>query len=143
MKKIAIIVANYEKEIGQMLLDGALTAITDAKGEPPKIFHVPGAVEIPMLASKIIDKFDAILCLGAVIQGETKHFDYVCKIVSEGCMHLAINHKKPVTFGVLTTNNRTEALARAGGAKGNKGYDTMLCTLDMLAIIDDLGPNYD
>lgn len=139
MNKVAIIVADFEKEIADKLLSGALKAWRQSEQDEPMVIRVPGAVELPMMAAKVISDYDAVLCLGCVIQGETKHFDYVCKIASEGCMHLAIAHKKPVTFGVLTTLNREQALARAGGAKCDKGFDTMLCTLDMLAKIKNLG----
>lgn len=139
MSNIAIIVSEFDKNISDKLLEGALNAWHEKFNSVPKIIRVPGAVEIPMMAAKIIDHYSAILCLGCVIQGETMHFDYVCKIVSEGCLQLAIQHKKPVTFGVLTTRDRAQAIARAGGIKCNKGYDSMLCTIKMLDIIGTLG----
>ena len=138
MNKVAIVVAGFDKEIANLLLKGANQAWSEHFSGEPKTIWVPGAVEIPCMVANIIDDYDAVLCLGAVIQGETRHFDYVCKIAAEGCLQLAITSKKPVTFGVLTTNNRQQALERAGGKKGNKGYDTMLCTLDMLATINNL-----
>lgn len=138
MKKIAIVASKFNIEITEKLLAGALLAWDDQQDKSinPKTFWVPGAVEIPLITKKLLQRYDAVICLGCVIQGETKHFDYVCNMVSQGCMQLSLESQKPVIFGVLTTTDRLQALERAGGAKGNKGFDSMLAAIDMLNTMD-------
>lgn len=142
LNKVAIVVSRFNLEISERLLDGAYKAWQQqTNAELPKTVWVPGAVEIPVVAANLIVNYSAVLCLGSVIQGETKHFDYVCNMVSNGCCDLAIKYKKPVVFGVLTVDNKDQALARSGGSKCNKGYDTMLCALEMIETIRDLNGN--
>lgn len=136
MSNIAIVVSKFNQEISNKLLAGALEAWYEKYPKSkPKVVWVPGAVEIPVTVASLIDNYSAILTLGSVINGETRHFDYVCKIVSEGCLNLALVHKKPVIFGVLTTENFQQALDRSGGSKGNKGYDCMLSAFEMVDIM--------
>src|SRR4051812_43227628 len=106
---VAIVVSRYHLNITQKLLDGALERLQELKFDSDQITEiwVPGAVEIPITAQRLArtGKFEAIICFGAVIYGETKHFDYVCQQVSQGCMQVALNNDIPVIFGVLTTDN--------------------------------------
>jgi 6,7-dimethyl-8-ribityllumazine synthase len=130
---IGIVVAEWHSEITNALLNGALEALTLAKVKPENIhvLKVPGTYELPYGAVKTIDKHhpDAVVCLGCVIQGETRHFDFICNAVANGLMQLNIQHKIPVTFGVLTTDNLEQAQNRSGGKHGNKGFEAGLTAL--------------
>ena len=130
---IGIVVADWHSEITNALLDGALEALTLAKVKPENIhiLKVPGTYELPYGAVKTIDKYqpDAVVCLGCVIQGETRHFDFICNAVAHGLMQLNIQYKIPVTFGVLTTDNLEQAQNRSGGKHGNKGFEAGLTAL--------------
>lgn len=122
---IAIVVSRFHHEITQKLFDGAVERLQELgfDREQITVVWVPGAVEIPIAAQRLTDrgKFQAIICLGAVIFGETRHFDFVCQQVSQGCQQVALAKDVPVIFGVLTTENITQARERAGGSKGNMG----------------------
>ena len=130
---IGIVVAEWHSEIPNALLNGALEALELAKVKPENIhvFKVPGTYELPYGAVKTIDKHqpDAVVCLGCVIQGETRHFDFICNAVANGLMQLNIQYKIPVTFGVLTTDNLEQAQNRSGGKHGNKGFEAGLTAL--------------
>jgi 6,7-dimethyl-8-ribityllumazine synthase len=130
---IGIVVAEWHSEITNALLNGALEALELAKVKPQNIhvFKVPGTYELPYGAVKTIDKHqpDAVVCLGCVIQGETRHFDFICNAVANGLMQLNIQYKIPVTFGVLTTDNLEQAQNRSGGKHGNKGFEAGLTAL--------------
>jgi 6,7-dimethyl-8-ribityllumazine synthase len=97
---------------------------------------VPGAVEIPFAVQRLaqLNRYDAIIALGAVIRGETTHYDYVCEQVSQGCQRVMLDFDCPVIFGVLTTENEAQALDRVGGNHGHKGKDALDCALQMIAI---------
>ena len=108
------------------------------------MFFVPGAFELPLLAREAVlgDRYAAVVCLGAVIRGETPHFDYVCQQTAAGIARVSLESGKPVAFGVLTTDDTMQALERAGGAVGNKGYEgvvTVVETLDALAKVRGAG----
>ena len=122
---IALVVSRYHGEVTQKLLDGAVNRLQELGFESDQIAEiwVPGAVEIPLAAQRLArtGKYEVIICLGAVIFGETRHFDYVCEQVSQGCQQVALNNDIPVIFGVLTTDNLQQALDRSGGAKGHVG----------------------
>lgn len=130
---IGIVVAEWHSEITNALLNGAIEALELAKVKPQNIhvFKVPGTYELPYGAVKTIDKHqpDAVVCLGCVIQGETRHFDFICNAVANGLMQLNIQYKIPVTFGVLTTDNLEQAQNRSGGKHGNKGFEAGLTAL--------------
>lgn len=137
--RIAIITSRFNQEITQLLYDGAMARfkekkISIAQGD---IFFVPGAIEIPVLAARLArnKKHDAIVCLGAVIRGETDHYDYVCWQVSYGCQKIAIEYDIPVVFGILTTDNEAQALDRCGGAHGHKGVDCADAAIEMIALM--------
>lgn len=136
---IAIVVSEFNKPITSKLLAGALNYLKQADIAESQITvtHVPGAVEIPLLAQHYAKnkKYAAVICLGAVIRGETSHYDYVCQQVSYGCQKIALQYEKPIVFGVLTTEDAAQALARAGGAKGNKGAEAAEVALTMIDLL--------
>jgi len=134
---VAIIVSRFNEEVTEKLLDSAKRRFTELgfDTQQMKIVTVPGAIEIPITAQRLANtmRYDAIICLGAVILGETKHFDYVCQQVSFGCQEVALTHNIPVIFGVLTTNNEDEAHARV--EVGQSCVDTameLLTTLNQI-----------
>lgn len=135
--KIAIVVAEWNEEITDALYQGALTALTTRLPKENISRHVvPGSFELPLAAKWLVSKkdVDAVICLGCVIRGETPHFDYICQAVSHGIMDVGLQSGKPVIFGVLTTENKRQALDRAGGKHGNKGEEAALTALGMLRL---------
>ena len=139
---LAIVVSRFNFEVTEKLLNGAVTRLQELKisRENIKVVWVPGAVEIPLMAQQfaIQGKVDAIICLGAVIKGETDHYDYVCQQVSDGCQKVMLNFNLPVIFGILTTPSVELALARAGGSEGNKGSECVDAALEMINLISQL-----
>jgi 6,7-dimethyl-8-ribityllumazine synthase len=133
--KVAIVLSLFNEFIGQKLLDGALKSLKENKVNENNIdiVKVPGAFEIPLTAEKLasLKKYDTILCLGAVIRGETPHFDFVAEAASTGILQVSLKYGLPIAFGVLTTNNVEQAVERAGGKHGNKGYDIAITALEM------------
>ena len=105
-----------------------------------EVAWVPGAFEIPLIASKMAksNKYDAIICLGAVIRGNTTHYDYVCSEVSKGIAHVSLNSDIPVMFGVVTTENIEQAIERAGTKAGNKGFDCAVGAIEMVNLIREI-----
>jgi 6,7-dimethyl-8-ribityllumazine synthase len=144
--QFAIIVSDFNTEITTELLNGTLSRLaayakqTDAEKINYAVFHVPGAVEIPLIAQTLArqQQPDAIICLGAVIRGETTHYDYVCEQVSNGCQRVALDHHLPVIFGVLTTENETQAWDRLGGKHGHKGHDAADAAIHMSQLLRQL-----
>lgn len=139
---ICIVVSRFNEEITTKLLQGAVDRLAKLGFTEEKItvVHVPGAVEIPLVAKKLIEgaRFRAIVALGAVIRGDTAHFDYVCDMVSSGCMRVSLETGVPIIFGVLTTENEEQALARAGGAHGNKGADAVDTAVETVGLLRTL-----
>ena len=129
----AILVARFNSAITEKLLEGAREALTKAGAKSQEVFYVPGAFELPFAAKKLAERgdFDAIVALGAVIRGETPHFDYVAGEAARGLQQAALETGVPIAFGVLTTDNREQAEARAGGAVGNKGFDAAMTAVEM------------
>ena len=137
--KIAIIVSRFNESITDALLEGAMSCFV-AQGvleDDIQVLTVPGAFEIPQLANHIAaaQAVDGVLCLGAVIRGETPHFDYVCNEAARGCQFVSLTHGLPVSFGVLTTDTVEQAQARAGGDHGNKGEDCALTLIEMVHLM--------
>lgn len=136
---IAIIVSRFNQNVTQRLLQGAQERLQEAgiAAADLHIAWVPGAVELPLAAQQFAKQEDcvAIICLGAVIRGETDHYDYVCQQVSYGCQRVALDYDIPVIFGVLTTQNEEQALARTGGASGHKGREAAEAALEMIALM--------
>lgn len=133
--KVGIIVARFNEFIGSKLLSGAIDGLVrhGMNEEDIEVAWVPGAFEIPVAAQRMAQskKYDAIICLGAVIKGATSHYDYVCAEVSKGVASVSLQFGLPVMFGVLTTDNIEQAIERAGTKAGNKGYDCALGAIEM------------
>lgn len=140
---VAIVVAEFNPEITELLTAGALERLGERgfSEEYITVIKVPGSMEIPLTAQLLAqtDLYAAIICLGAVIQGETDHYRYVCEQVSQGCQRVALEQEIPVIFGVLTTQNEAQALARAGGAEGNKGREAVDAAVRMVELMQEIG----
>lgn len=141
--RIAIITSLFNQPITDALKEGAHQRLLEQGCQPTNIDHfsVPGAVEIPLIAKKLAikDQHHAIITLGAVIRGETTHYDYVCQQVSNGIQQVALDHLIPVIFGILTTENSDQARERLGGNHGHKGKDAADTALEMVQLIDAIG----
>ncbi|AOW52215.1 TPA: 6,7-dimethyl-8-ribityllumazine synthase [Legionella pneumophila subsp. pneumophila] len=139
---IALVVSTFNEPITSALKKGALDRLTELgfKSEDITLVEVPGAVEIPFVAQLLAkkQKVEVIVALGAVIRGETSHYDYVCDQVSQGCQRVMLDYNIPVIFGVLTTENDEQALARVGGTHGHKGRDAIDCAVSMRSIKQQL-----
>ena len=140
--KVGIVAARFNEFITSKLLDGALDGLKrhDVREEDIHVAWVPGAFEIPLIASKMAKsgKYDAVICLGAVIRGSTSHYDYVCNELSKGIAAVSLESSIPVMFGVLTTENIEQAIERAGTKSGNKGYDCAVGAIEMVNLIEQL-----
>lgn len=141
-KKFGIIVARFNSFIGERLLEGAVDTLlrSGAESNDIEIAKVPGAYEIPLIAQKMAQakRYDAIICLGAVIRGATPHFDYVANEVAKGVAQVSMEQGLPVIFGVLTTDSVEQAIERAGTKAGNKGADCAVAAIEMVNLIDAL-----
>ncbi len=140
--EVAIVVSLFNREITKKLQDGAIKHLKACgfKPEDITVIEVPGAVEIPLIAKRLARKnhYGAIIALGAVIRGETSHYDYVCQQVSDGCQQVALEFEIPVVFGVLTTENDEQAWDRVGGKHGHKGVEAVDCALAIHSILQQL-----
>ncbi len=140
--KIGIVAARFNEFITSKLLSGALDGLKRhaVSEDAVDIAWAPGAFEIPLIASKMATsgKYDAVICLGAVIRGSTTHYDYVCSEVSKGIAHISLNSNIPVMFGVLTTENIEQAIERAGTKVGNKGFDCAVGAIEMVNLIHEM-----
>jgi len=140
--KLGVVVSRYNQFITEKLLDGALDGFKSHGGEDDNvtIIRVPGAFELPLIAEKLAasGKYDALVCLGAVIRGDTPHFDYVCDAVTRGIGDAIRTYKIPIGFGVLTTNDVQQAMERAGSKDANKGYEALLTVVEMVNVIRQL-----
>jgi len=137
--KIGIVAARFNEFITSKLLAGALDGLKrhDVKEDDIDVAWVPGAFEIPLIASKMAKskKYDAVICLGAVIRGSTSHYDYVCNEVTKGIAQVSLANDIPVLFGVLTTENIEQAIERAGTKAGNKGFDSAVSAIEMVNLM--------
>ena len=137
--RVGIVAARFNEFITSKLLSGALDGLVrhDVREEDIHVAWVPGAFEIPTAAAALAKsgKYDAVICVGAVIRGDTTHYDYVCNEVSKGIAQISLSTGVPVLFGVLTTENIEQALARAGSKAGNKGYDCALSAIEMVNLM--------
>ncbi|MCY6484888.1 6,7-dimethyl-8-ribityllumazine synthase [Clostridium aestuarii] len=140
--KVGIIVGRFNEFIGSKLLDGALDALKrhGVNEEDLEITWVPGAFEIPLVAKKMAktNRYDAVICLGAVIKGATPHFDYVSSEVSKGVANVGLETELPIIFGVLTTDSIEQAIERAGTKAGNKGYDAAMTAIEMANLLKQI-----
>ena len=137
--RVGIVAARFNEFITSKLVGGALDGLKrhDVKEEDIDVAWVPGAFEIPLIASKMAKskKYDAVICVGAVIRGSTSHYDYVCSEVSKGIANVSLNSDIPVMFGVLTTDNIEQAIERAGSKAGNKGFECATGAIEMVNLI--------
>ncbi|MFN3235396.1 MAG: 6,7-dimethyl-8-ribityllumazine synthase [Gammaproteobacteria bacterium] len=135
---VAVVTSRFNEEVTSMLYEGALQRLRELEFRDAQVHSVwvPGAVEIPLIAKKLAktNHYEAIICLGAVIRGETTHYDYVCQQVSDGCQRVALDHELPIIFGVLTTENVAQAKDRLGGKKGHKGRDAVDAAYEMVSL---------
>ena len=140
--KVGIVAARFNEFITSKLLGGAIDALTreNVKEDDVDIAWVPGAFEIPLVASRMAKsgKYDAIICLGAVIRGSTSHYDYVCAEVSKGIAQVSLNEGIPVMFGVLTTDTIEQAIERAGTKAGNKGFECGQGATEMVNLLKQI-----
>ena len=140
--KIGVVAARFNEFITAKLLEGAMDGLLRHNMDEKDIHvaWVPGAFEIPLIASKMAKsrKYDAVICLGAVIRGSTSHYDYVCSEVSKGIASVSLESGVPVMFGVLTTENIEQAIERAGTKAGNKGFDCAVGAIEMVNLIREM-----
>ncbi|OPY80161.1 MAG: 6,7-dimethyl-8-ribityllumazine synthase [Syntrophorhabdus sp. PtaU1.Bin153] len=139
--KFAIVLSRFNSFITDRLLEGALDALKrhGAQDKQLDIYRVPGAYEIPLIAKVLAKKndVDAVICLGAVIKGATPHFHYVASEVAKGIAVASLESEKPITFGVITSENVEQAIERAGSKSGNKGYDAAMAAIEMANLLKD------
>lgn len=135
-KKFAVIVSEWNEEVTESLYQGAYETLVANGVAKDNIIRksVPGSFELTLAAQWMAEQknIDAVICLGCVIQGETRHFDFICDAVAHGITNVALKYNKPVIFGVLTPNNQKQALDRAGGKHGNKGDEAAITAIKML-----------
>lgn len=135
-KKIGLVVSEWNDQITDSLLSAAHEVLISHGAKPKNINikYVPGSFELPLAAQFLASQkdIDAVICLGCVIQGETRHFDFICDAVANGITSVGLKYNKPIIFGVLTTNNIQQALDRAGGIHGNKGEEAAITAIKML-----------
>ena len=140
--KFGIVVGRFNEFISSKLLSGSIDCLVrhGADNDDITVAWVPGAFEIPLVAKKMAasGKYDAIICLGAVIRGATPHFDYVCAEVSKGIANVSLQYETPVAFGVLTTENIEQAVERAGTKAGNKGVDAAMAAIEMADLLKNI-----
>ncbi len=142
-KRYAVIVSRFNELIGSKLLDGAMDCLNrhDVNEDDVTIYWVPGAFEIPLVAKKVAGSgsFDAVICLGAVIRGETPHFDFVASEASKGIAQSSLETGIPIIFGIVTTDTVEQAVNRAGTIAGNRGFDAALAAIEMSNLISKIG----
>jgi 6,7-dimethyl-8-ribityllumazine synthase len=135
---VAIVVSRFNDFISQRLLDGALDALKrhGASDDKMTIVRVPGAFEIPVMAKRLSsdDRFDCVICLGAVIRGATPHFEYVSSQVARGIASVALESRIPIAFGIITSDTLEQAIERAGAKSGNKGWDAAVSAMEMVSL---------
>ncbi len=141
-KKVAIVSTRWNHFVVDRLVEGAKDAFLRHGGEEENLTHilVPGAFELPMVVEKLLEsgKYDGVCALGAVIRGATPHFDYVSAEATKGIASVSLKHKKPVSFGLLTTDNIEQSIERAGTKAGNKGFEAMSVVIELLDLYENL-----
>ena len=133
--KVCIIVSNFYPKISKMLIDGAVSKLRENKISNFQIIKVPGTFEIPVVISNLVDKYDAFIVLGCVIKGQTHHFHYLCSSVINALTNLSIQSKKPIGNGILTCNNKKQAVKRADPSQKDKGGDAVNAVISVFNII--------
>ena len=139
--KFAVIVSRFNDFITNRLLDGAVDAVVRNSGNKDNIevIRVPGCFEIPLVAKRAVKagRYDAVICLGAVIRGETPHFDYVAAEVTKGIALLNLEFTTPISYGIITADNTDQAIERAGNKMGNKGFQAAMAAIELLNLFKD------
>ncbi len=140
--QFAIVISRFNSFITERLLDGAMDCLRrhDVSDENIEIYYVPGSFEIPLIAKKLAEtgKYNAVICLGAVIRGDTPHFEYIASEVAKGIAQSALETGVPIVFGVLTTDTIEQAIERAGTKAGNKGFEAALSAIEMANLLKKL-----
>ena len=138
--KVVIVLSRFNSFITERLLEGALDGLKRHGAGEPAIVRVPGAWEMPIVAAELAKqkKYDVVICLGAVIRGDTPHFDYVAGNAASGLAHVSVETGVPIAFGVLTTNTVEQAIDRAGAKSGNKGFDAAMTAIEMVNLLRTL-----
>jgi 6,7-dimethyl-8-ribityllumazine synthase len=138
--RVAVVAGRFNDHVTKPLLEGALATFEAAGLDEVPVHWVPGAFEIPLVAQRLAGsgRFDAVVCLGAVIRGDTPHFDYVAGACASGVARVSLDTGVPVVFGVLTTDDLEQALARCGGAEGNKGAEAARTAVEMVCLLRQL-----
>lgn len=139
---VALAVSRFNQDITDKLLHGAITRLKELSFSDNQIViaQVPGAIELPITAQRLAltGRYAVIVCLGAVIRGETSHYDYVCEQVSQGCLRVALDHRIPVIFGILTTDTEEQAIERVGGRHGHKGREAIDAAYEMVSVLQQI-----
>ncbi len=142
-RKFAIVISRFNEFISNKLLEGALDCLHRHKAldSDIRVFWVPGSFEIPLIASKLANskKYDAVICVGAVIRGATPHFEYISAEVAKGVAQSALQSGVPVIFGIITSDTIEQAIERAGTKAGNKGWDAALSAIEMADLVEKIG----
>ncbi len=145
-KKFTIVLSRFNSFLTERLLEGAIDCLVrhEVSENDIKIIRVPGAFEIPLICKKVLEKkkTDAVIAIGAVIRGETPHFEYVAAEVSKGLANISLEHGVPVIFGVLTTDTIEQAEVRSGAKGSNKGFEAALTAIEMVNLIDAINSNF-
>jgi 6,7-dimethyl-8-ribityllumazine synthase len=140
--KFGVVLSRFNSFIGDKLLDGAIDAIVRHGGNDNDIhvFRVPGAFEVPQTAKRLVEagKYDAVICLGAVIRGATPHFEYIAAESAKGVARLSLESPIPVSYGIITTDSIEQAVERAGSKSGNKGYDAAVTAIEMVNLLGEM-----
>jgi len=143
--RVGIVVSDWNRDITDALLNGARNTLLEAGllEQNIVVHRVPGSFELPLGAQWLLEtgKIDGVIALGSVIQGETRHFEFVCNAVSTGVQEVNLKHSKPVIFGVLTDDTKQQAIDRSGGKHGNKGIDCAVAAIQMVALRESVGEN--
>lgn len=140
--RVAVAAARFNDHIVGRLIEGALSALaeTGTHRDAVTLVRLPGAFELPLVVRGLAEsgRYDAIIALGCVIRGETAHFEHVSRVAADGIARVSLDHRIPVGFGVLTTDTTEQALARAGGAAGNSGFDAAIAAVEMMALLREV-----
>ena len=136
---IAVVAAEWNPEVTNAMLEGAVETLKEHGVKPENVIvrHVPGTFELSTAADLLYHftpRLNAVICIGCVIQGETRHFDFICEAVSQGLTNLSLKRERPVIFGLLTTNDMQQARDRSGGRHGNKGVEAAVTALKMIRL---------
>tara|TARA_B100000959_G_scaffold286130_1_gene363459 strand:- start:552 stop:965 length:414 start_codon:yes stop_codon:yes gene_type:complete len=135
--KICIIISDFYPEISKLLLEGTLKKLKKYNLKKYRIFKVPGSFEIPTVVSALINKYDGFIVLGCIIKGKTPHFNFICTAVFDSLSRLSVKYKKPLGNGILTCNNKKQAIERANPQKKNKGGSAVEAMISVLKTIQD------